>query len=234
MALPLPERSSNSFLFDIVLETSSVGEGADFRGEGGEEGGGGDVVSGCCCCWTAPWAAGLCVARTLTLWILTLHTIWFLPVSRERGKNHARRPRDARGGEARSRSSLCPCAQFWLQLQTLPSSYRRHAKLSSCGPTFPFEKAVRRQFLQAGEATNSEARAGRGEELQALGRLREILREEGTRFLEEETRREKRELTSRGTLTLRLPEFLCGGNSAGACVKHGFFTFGSAAVAVSC
>lgn len=87
------------------------------------------------------------------------------------------------------------------------------AKPNRFGPAFPFEEAVRRRFLQAGEATNSEARAGRGEGLQAFGRLREILKEEGTRFLEEETRREKRELTSRGSLTLRLPEFCHRWNS---------------------
>lgn len=65
MALPLPERSSNTFLCDIVLQASRVGEGADFRGEEGEEGssGGGGKICG----WTVPWAAGLCVARTLTL-----------------------------------------------------------------------------------------------------------------------------------------------------------------------
>lgn len=200
MALPLPERSSNSFLFDIVLEISSAGEGADFRGEEGEGGGGG--VSGCC--WRAPWAAGLCVARTLTLWILTLHTIWFLPVSCERGENHAHRPRGTRRGptalSAPLRSSGCSSELFLLAAAD-------SAKPSRFGSAFPFEKAVRRQFLQAREATNSEARAGREEGLKAFGRLREILREEGTRFLEEETRREKRKLTSRGTLTLFLPEF---------------------------
>lgn len=62
MAFPLPERSSNSFLCDILLQTSKVGESVDFRGEEGEKGGGGKI-----CGWTMTWAAGLCEARTLTL-----------------------------------------------------------------------------------------------------------------------------------------------------------------------